>query len=96
MPPPAPLAAASTNSPKILIAHRVIFLFDAVGLCVIPASPPSHKPGIGSAFVDERWHGSVDLLPLKGPARIHMVLAKVLAFGYSVLHHWHPLFAHPR
>src|ERR1700724_1136462 len=64
---PALVSNTSTTSTNLLVANRAIFLFGAVGLCVILAPPPVPPPVSASAFAGERTSGTLDLLLLQGP-----------------------------
>src|SRR5215213_2340421 len=71
---PALFSTTSTTSTNLLVANRAIFLFGAVGVCVILASAVA-----ASAFASERERGTLDLLLLQGPGSARIVLGKVLA-----------------
>src|SRR5205814_6151497 len=64
---------------NILVANRAIFLFGAVGLCVILAAAVVAPAVSASAFATERERGTLDLLLLQGPGPARIVLGKVLA-----------------
>lgn len=76
---PALFSTTSTTSTNLLVANRAIFLFGAVGLCVILASAVVAPAVSASAFANERQHGTLDLLLLQGPGAARIVLGKVLA-----------------
>ena len=61
------------------MANRAIFLFGAVGLCVILAAAVVAPAVSASAFAGERERGTLDLLLLQGPGPARIVLGKVLA-----------------
>src|SRR5215471_13266234 len=76
---PALFSSQTTTSTNILVANRAIFLFGAVGLCVILASAVVAPAVAASAFASERERGTLDLLLLQGPGPARIVLGKVLA-----------------
>src|SRR5215467_9027912 len=76
---PALFSTTSTTSTNILVANRAIFLFGAVGLCVILAAAVVAPAVAASAFSNERERGTLDLLLLQGPGPARIVLGKVLA-----------------
>ena len=76
---PALFSTTSTTSTNLLVANRAIFLFGAVGLCVILASAVVSPAVSASAFANERERGTLDLLLLQGPGPARIVLGKVLA-----------------
>ena len=76
---PALFSTTSTTSTNLLVANRAIFLFGAVGLCVILASAVVAPAVSASAFAAERERGTLDLLLLQGPGPARIVLGKVLA-----------------
>jgi ABC-type transport system involved in multi-copper enzyme maturation permease subunit len=76
---PALFSTTSTTSTNLLVANRAIFLFGAVGLCVILASAVVAPAVSASAFANERERGTLDLLLLQGPGPARIVLGKVLA-----------------
>jgi ABC-type transport system involved in multi-copper enzyme maturation permease subunit len=76
---PALFSNTSTTSTNLLVANRAIFLFGAVGLCVILAAAVVAPAVSASAFADERERGTLDLLLLQGPGPARIVLGKVLA-----------------
>jgi ABC-type transport system involved in multi-copper enzyme maturation permease subunit len=76
---PALFSTTSTTSSNILVANRAIFLFGAVGLCIILASAIVAPSVAASAFAAERQRGTLDLLLLQGPGPVRIVLGKVLA-----------------
>ncbi len=76
---PALFSTTSTTSSNILVANRAIFLFGAVGLCVILAAAVVAPTVAASAFTNERQRGTLDLLLLQGPGPVRIVLGKVLA-----------------
>jgi ABC-type transport system involved in multi-copper enzyme maturation permease subunit len=76
---PALFSTTSTTSTNLLVANRAIFLFGAVGLCVILASAVVAPAVSASAFASERERGTLDLLLLQGPGPARIVLGKVLA-----------------
>jgi ABC-type transport system involved in multi-copper enzyme maturation permease subunit len=76
---PALFSTTSTTSTNLLVANRAIFLFGAVGLCVILASAVVAPAVAASAFAAEREHATLDLLLLQGPGPARIVLGKVLA-----------------
>src|SRR6202165_3254823 len=76
---PALFSTTSTTSTNLLVANRAIFLFGAVGLCVILAAAVVAPAVAASAFAAERDRGTLDLLLLQGPGPARIVLGKVLA-----------------
>jgi ABC-type transport system involved in multi-copper enzyme maturation permease subunit len=76
---PALFSTTSTTSTNLLVANRAIFLFGAVGLCVIMAAAVVAPVVAASAFAGERERGTLDLLLLQGPGSARIVLGKVLA-----------------
>src|SRR5207237_7255944 len=93
---PALFSTTSTTSTNILVANRAIFLFGAVGLCVILASAVVAPAVSASAFALERERGTLDLLLLQGPGPVRIVLGKVLAalmFSLLLLAVGAPFFA---
>lgn len=76
---PALFSTTSTTTTNLLVANRAIFLFGAVGLCIILASAVVAPAVSASAFADERERGTLDLLLLQGPGPARIVLGKVLA-----------------
>ena len=76
---PALFSTTSTTSTNLLVANRAIFLFGAVGLCVILAASVVAPAVSASAFATERERGTLDLLLLQGPGPARIVLGKVLA-----------------
>src|SRR5712691_6051700 len=76
---PALFSTTSTTSTNLLVANRAIFLFGAVGLCVILAAAVVAPAVSASAFANERDRGTLDLLLLQGPCPARIVLGKVLA-----------------
>jgi ABC-type transport system involved in multi-copper enzyme maturation permease subunit len=76
---PALFSNTSTTSTNLLVANRAIFLFGAVGLCVILAAAVVAPAVSASAFAGERERGTLDLLLLQGPGPARIVLGKVLA-----------------
>jgi len=76
---PALFSTTSTTSTNLLVANRAIFLFGAVGLCVILAAAVVAPAVAASAFAAERERGTLDLLLLQGPGPARIVLGKVLA-----------------
>jgi ABC-type transport system involved in multi-copper enzyme maturation permease subunit len=76
---PALFSTTSTTSPNLLVANRAVFLFGAVGLCVILAAAVVAPVVSASAFAGERERGTLDLLLLQGPGPARIVLGKVLA-----------------
>ena len=76
---PALFSTTSTTSTNILVANRAIFLFGAVGICVILAAAVVAPAVSASAFANERERGTLDLLLLQGPGPARIVLGKVLA-----------------
>src|ERR687887_232222 len=76
---PALFSTTSTTTTNLLVANRAIFLFGAVGLCVILASAVVAPAVSASAFATERESGTLDLLLLQGPGPARIVLGKVLA-----------------
>ena len=76
---PALFSTTSTTTTNILVANRAIFLFGAVGVCVILASAVVSPAVSASAFANERERGTLDLLLLQGPGPARIVLGKVLA-----------------
>src|SRR3954452_21719873 len=54
---PALFSTTSTTSSNILVANRAIFLFGAVGLCIILASAIVAPSMAASAFAAERQRG---------------------------------------
>src|SRR5438270_5102126 len=93
---PALFSTTSTTSTNILVANRAIFLFGAVGLCVILASAVVAPAVSASAFASERERGTLDLHLLQGPGSARIVLGKVLAaliFSLLLLAVGAPFFA---
>jgi ABC-type transport system involved in multi-copper enzyme maturation permease subunit len=93
---PALFSTTSTTSSNILVANRAIFLFGAVGLCVILAAAVVAPTVAASAFAAERQRGTLDLLLLQGPGPVRIVLGKVLAalvFSLLLLAVGAPFFA---
>jgi ABC-type transport system involved in cytochrome c biogenesis permease component len=93
---PALFSTTSTTSSNILVANRAIFLFGAVGLCVILAAAVVAPTVAASAFANERQRGTLDLLLLQGPGPVRIVLGKVLAaliFSLLLLAVGAPFFA---
>lgn len=93
---PALFSTTSTTSSNILVANRPIFLFGAVGLCIILASAVVAPTVAASAFAAERQRGTLDLLLLQGPGPVRIVLGKVLAaliFSLLLLAVGAPFFA---
>jgi ABC-type transport system involved in multi-copper enzyme maturation permease subunit len=93
---PALFSTTSTTSTNLLVANRAIFLFGAVGLCVILASAVVAPAVSASAFANERERGTLDLLLLQGPGPARIVLGKVLAaviFSLLLLAVGAPFFA---
>jgi ABC-type transport system involved in multi-copper enzyme maturation permease subunit len=83
---PALFSNTSTTGTNLLVANRAIFLFGAVGLCVILASAVVAPAVSASAFAGERERGTMDLLLLQGPGSARIVLGKVLAaLAFSLL-----------
>lgn len=76
---PALFSTTSTTTTNLLVANRAIFLFGAVGLCVILAAAVVAPAVSASAFAGERERGTLDLLLLQGPGPARIVLGKVLA-----------------
>jgi ABC-type transport system involved in multi-copper enzyme maturation permease subunit len=76
---PALFSTTSTTSTNLLVANRAIFLFGAVGVCVILAAAVVAPAVAASAFASERERGTLDLLLLQGPGPARIVLGKVLA-----------------
>src|SRR5438034_6735741 len=76
---PALFSTTSTTTTNLLVANRAIFLFGAVGLCVILAAAVVAPAVSASAFASERDRGTLDLLLLQGPGPARIVLGKVLA-----------------
>jgi ABC-2 type transport system permease protein len=76
---PALFSTTSTTATNILVANRAVFLFGAIGLCVVLAAAVVAPAVAGSAFASEREHGTMDLLLLQGPSPARIVLGKVLA-----------------
>ena len=76
---PALFSTTSTTTTNLLVANRAIFLFGAVGLCVILAAAVVAPAVSASAFAGERERGTLDLLLLQGPGPARLVLGKVLA-----------------
>lgn len=76
---PALFSNVSTTSNNPLIANRAMFLFGAVGTCLILASAIVAPAVSASAFAGERERGTLDLLLLHGPGSGRIVLGKVLA-----------------
>lgn len=93
---PALFSTTSTTSTNLLVANRAIFLFGAVGLCVILAAAVVAPTVAASAFAGERERGTLDLLLLQGPGPARIVLGKVLAaliFSLLLLAVGAPFFA---
>jgi ABC-2 type transport system permease protein len=76
---PALFSTTSTTTTNLLVSNRAIFLFGAVGLCVILAAAVVAPAIAASAFAGERERGTLDLLLLQGPGPARIVLGKVLA-----------------
>src|ERR671936_1755283 len=76
---PALFSTTSTTSTNLVVANRAMFLFGAVGLCVILAAAVVAPTVAASAFAGERERGTLDLLLLQGPGPARIVLGKVLA-----------------
>lgn len=76
---PALFSTTSTTSTNLLVANRAMFLFGAVGLCVILSAAVVAPAVSASAFATERERGTLDLLLLQGPGPARIVLGKVLA-----------------
>jgi ABC-type transport system involved in multi-copper enzyme maturation permease subunit len=76
---PALFSTQTTSASNILVANRAVFLFGAVGLCVILAASVVAPAVAASAFAGERERGTLDLLLLQGPGPSRIVLGKVLA-----------------
>jgi ABC-type transport system involved in multi-copper enzyme maturation permease subunit len=76
---PALFSNTSTTTTNLLVANRAIFLFGAVGLCVILAAAVVAPAVSASAFAGEPERGTLDLLLLQGPGPARIVLGKVLA-----------------
>src|SRR5438105_3486322 len=76
---PALFSTTSTTSTNLLVANRAIFLFGAVGLCVILASAVVAPAVSASAFALERERRTLDLLLLQRPGPARIVLGQVLA-----------------
>ena len=76
---PALFSTTSTTTTNILVANRAVFLFGAIGLCVVLAAAVVAPAVAGSAFAAERDRGTMDLLLLQGPGSARIVLGKVLA-----------------
>src|SRR3979409_955780 len=64
---PALFSTTSTTSTNLLVAHRPIFVFGAVGLCVILAAAVVAPAVSASAFAHQRDRGPLHLLPLQAP-----------------------------
>ena len=93
---PALFSTTSTTSSNILVANRAIFLFGAVGLCVILAAAVVAPSVAASAFAGERDRGTLDLLLLQGAGAGRVVLGKVvsaLIFSLLLLAVGAPFFA---
>jgi ABC-type transport system involved in multi-copper enzyme maturation permease subunit len=93
---PALFSTTSTTAPNLLVANRAIFLFGAVGVCVILAAAVVAPTVAASAFAGERERGTLDLLLLQGPGPARIVLGKVLAaliFSLLLLAVGAPFFA---
>lgn len=93
---PALFSSTSTTASNPLVANRAIFLFGAVGLCIILASAVVAPSVSASAFAGERERGTLDLLLLQGPGPGRVVLGKVLAaliFSLLLLAVGAPFFA---
>src|SRR5438045_6982674 len=76
---PALFSTTSTTTTNLLVANRAIFLFGAVGLCVILAAAVVAPAVSASAFAGERERGTLDLLLLQGAGPARIVLGLVLA-----------------
>lgn len=76
---PALFSNSSTTSSNPLIANRALFLFGAVGVCIVLASAVVTPAVAASAFAGERERGTLDLLLLQGSGPGRIVLGKVLA-----------------
>ncbi len=93
---PALFSTTSTTSSNPIVANRAIFLFGAVGLCIILAAGVVAPTVAASAFAAERERGTLDLLLLQGPDPLRIVLGKVLAaliFSLLLLAVGAPFFA---
>src|SRR5262249_47219998 len=93
---PALFSTTSTTNSNLVVATRAIFLFGAVGLCVILAAAVVAPAVAASAFAAERQRGTLDLLLLQGPGPARIVLGKVLAaliFSLLLLAVGAPFFA---
>src|SRR5262249_3220436 len=93
---PALFSTTSTTTTNLVVATRAIFLFGAVGLCVILAAAVVAPSVAASAFANERQRGTLDLLLLQGPGPVRIVLGKVLAaliFSLLLLAVGAPFFA---
>src|ERR687886_838388 len=83
---PALFSTTPTTSSNVLVANRAIFLFGAVGLCVILAAAVVAPSVAASAFAGERERGTLDLLLPQGPGPGRIVVGKVLsALMFSLL-----------
>ncbi len=76
---PALFSTTSTTGTNLLVANRALFLFGAIGLCVVLAAAVVAPAVAGSAFAVERERGTMDLMLLQGPSSARVVLGKVLA-----------------
>jgi ABC-type transport system involved in multi-copper enzyme maturation permease subunit len=93
---PALFSTTSSTSNNLVVANRAIFLFGAVGLCIILAAAVVAPAVAASAFAVERERGTLDLLLLQGPGPTRIVLGKVLAaliFSLMLLAVGIPFFA---
>ncbi len=93
---PALFSTTSNTSTNLLVTNRALFLFGAVGLCLVLAAGVVAPAVAASAFAGERERGTLDLLLLQGPGAARLVLGKLLAaliFSLLVLAVASPLFA---
>lgn len=87
---------STTGAPSALIQNRALFLFGAVGLCLLLAAGVVAPAVAASAFAGERERSTLDLLLLHTPGPEWVVAGKVLAallFSLLVLGVGVPLFA---
>ncbi len=88
--------ASTTSTTNLLVTNRALFLFGAVGICVVLAAAVVAPAVAASAFAGERERGTLDLLLLNGQGAGRVVLGKLLAaliFSLLLLVVAAPLFA---
>lgn len=83
---PALFSTTSTTTINLLVAHRALFVFGAVGLCLLLAAAVVAPAVAASAFAGERESGTLDLLLLQAPNAAAIVVGKVVAaFAFSAI-----------